>query len=129
MVWTVFRVAVGRLRHNRVELLLTFVVPIAFFSIFALIFGKGLGNSSTPKIKAVAVDAVGSPQSQLAIERIKKISGLRLMESNTRKRPLDEKTAKDLVRRGMVTIAVVVRQEGNSLSADLLSDSSDQVAG
>lgn len=129
MVWTVFRVAWGRLLHNRVELLLTFIVPIAFFSIFAVIFGKGLGGSRVPKIKAIAVDAAGSPQSRQAIERIKQLDGLRLMDTSERRKPLDEAKARDLVRRGMVTIAVVVKQDGDQLSAELLSDASDQVAG
>lgn len=129
MVWTVFRVGLGRLLHNRVELMLTFVVPIAFFSIFALIFGRGLGGSSTPKIKAVAIDSVGTPQSRLVIERIRKIEGLRIMEAGKNQKPVDETRARDLVRRGMVTIAVVLRENGSGLSADLFSDASDQVAG
>lgn len=129
MIWTVFRVGLGRLLHNRVELLLTFVVPIAFFSIFAVIFGKGLGGSNTPKIKAVAVDAVGSPQSRLVMERIRKIEGLRIMEAGKNQKPINEERARDLVRRGMVTIAVVLRDDDPGLSADLLSDASDQVAG
>lgn len=128
MVLTVFRVGLGRLLHNRVELMLTFVVPIAFFSIFALIFGRGLGGSSTPKIKAVAIDSVGTPQSRLVIERIRKIEGLRIMEAGKNQKPVDEVRAKDLVRRGMVTIAVVLREDESGLSADLLSDASDQVA-
>ena len=58
MIWTVIQINVRRLLHNRVELLLTFVVPIVFFSIFALIFGGGIGSGTTPKIKVVAVDEV-----------------------------------------------------------------------
>lgn len=128
MVWTVFRIGLRRLLHNRIELLLTFVVPIAFFSIFAVIFGKGMGGSQTPKIKAIVVDSVGSVQSRLAIERIKEIDSLRMYQTEANKSPIDEARARDLVRRGMVTIAVVVRGDGPDLSADLLSDSSDQVA-
>ena len=37
MILTVIQISFRRLLHNRVELLLTFVVQIAFFSFFALI--------------------------------------------------------------------------------------------
>ena len=68
MIWTILSINVRRLLHNRVELLLTFVVPIAFFSIFALIFGRGTG--ATPKIKVVAVDKQGSWIEHGALQRL-----------------------------------------------------------
>lgn len=44
MIGTVLRVAILRLWNTKQELLLIFVVPILFFSIFALIFSKGVGH-------------------------------------------------------------------------------------
>lgn len=149
MIWTVFRVSLSRLLHNRVELLLAFVVPIAFFSIFALIFGKGMGSTQTPKIKAVVIDLVQTAESQQAVERIRDISCLRMLDEQYKARPLSEHQATDLVRRGLVTLAIVVHQRevdqrevdqpvmpagavsyamSSGLSAELLSDASDQVA-
>ncbi len=143
MIWTVFRVSLSRLLHNRVELLLAFVVPIAFFSIFAMIFGKGMGSTQTPKIKAVVIDSVQTAESQQAVERIREIPCLRMLDEHDKTRPINEQQATDLVRRGMVTLAIVVHQrvvapvlpagaEARSmpgvLTAELLSDASDQVA-
>ena len=79
MIWTVMRINALRLLHNRVELLLTFVVPIAFFSIFAVIFGGGMGSGSTPKVKVVAVDEVNSVSSQAVIDSLHQSAGLRFM--------------------------------------------------
>ncbi len=55
MITTVFHIALLRLWNNKQELLLTLVVPILFFSIFALIFGRGVG-SDTAAIKVAIVD-------------------------------------------------------------------------
>ena len=44
MIWTVMQINARRLLHNRVELLLTFVVPIAFFSIFAVDLWRWFGQ-------------------------------------------------------------------------------------
>ncbi|WP_404306461.1 ABC transporter permease [Neorhodopirellula lusitana] len=63
MIWQVIEIHLRRLRHNRIEWLLTFVVPIAFFTIFALIFTRGVG--STPRVKIVLVNESIAPN-QLA---------------------------------------------------------------
>ncbi|XZE51364.1 ABC transporter permease [Planctomycetaceae bacterium SH139] len=140
MVWTIFRVALTRLLHNRVELLLTFIVPIAFFSIFAVIFGRGLGGSNTPKIKTVIVDTVSSQQSEFAVDKLQQLDSLRVFQPTKSDAPLTVAQAENLVRRGMVTIAVVLEPAtaGDALSsannalptlrASLLLDTSDQVA-
>ncbi|KAA1262396.1 ABC-2 family transporter protein [Rubripirellula obstinata] len=138
MTWTVLQVQFQRLMHNRVELLLTFVVPIAFFSIFALIFGGGIGSGTTPRIKVVAVDLVGSDASTQVMTGLRKSAGLRFVrdredEKAEQSKPLDPESAQQLVRKGIATMAIVLKTESDatsetSLHADLLSDSSDQVA-
>lgn len=128
MIWTVLQIHARRLLHNRIELLLTFVVPIAFFSVFALIFGKGIGGGSTPKVKVVLADEVQSELSETVAETLRKNSGLRFMESESES-DLTREQASEIVRSGRATIGIVVRQgEDQSISADLLADSSDQVA-
>jgi ABC-2 type transport system permease protein len=137
MIATVLMVSLRRLLHNRVELLLTFLVPIAFFSIFAIIFGGGVGTSSTPKIKVVAVDQVGSPQSKAMLDALHEIAGLRFVDTSTPSastteasppQTISESKAKELVKRGTASMAIVLRKQDNAISADLLSDTSDQVA-
>ncbi|TVP95138.1 MAG: ABC transporter permease [Planctomycetaceae bacterium] len=187
MVVTVMTVCLRRLAHNRVELVLAFVVPIAFFSIFAVIFGSGVGTGLTPNIKVVGVDTVGDEQSRQILRVLRETPGLSFVDtaesddqtepekgstprqkgSTPRPTPAPDETEKDLravevqsastsgnalteqgdsrkadkqagtsrrqamelVRRGTATLAIVLRrQDDGMLMADLLSDSSDQVA-
>ncbi len=45
MIFTVFKISLWRLWNNKQELVLALVVPVMFFSIFALIFSRGVGVS------------------------------------------------------------------------------------
>ena len=49
---TLLRIAWINLRRDRVAQALTFILPIVFFSIFAMVFGQQ-GNASTARIKIV----------------------------------------------------------------------------
>ncbi|MEM9645144.1 MAG: ABC transporter permease [Planctomycetota bacterium] len=124
MISTVITIAYQRLIHNKVELAMTFVVPIAFFSIFALIFGGGMGT--TPRVKTVVVDQVGDEASRRVVESISELAGLRMMRGSGASVTRSE--AESMVREGSVTIAIVIRNERGRLAADLLADTSDQVA-
>jgi len=139
MIWTVLMVCVRRLLHNRIELLLAFVVPIAFFSIFALIFGGGVGAGSTPNIKVVAVDTVRNDQSRAAIATLHDTAGLHFVRGERSESPdqdvgrteevLTQRQATAMVRRGNAAMAIVIRKaDKGGIRAELLSDSSDQVA-
>jgi ABC-2 type transport system permease protein len=139
MVWKVIEIHLRRLRHNRIEWLLTFVVPIAFFSIFALIFSRGVGG--TPRVKvalirdvSAAVEAdsgftsLASLQCDEVILTLRESEGLRLVQDSDENPALDRAAGEDLVRRGSATIAIVLSEDGEELSAELLNDASDQVA-
>ena len=123
MIATVLMVSLRRLLHNRVELILTFVVPVAFFSIFAIIFGGATGVGTTPKFKVVAVDHVDSPQSRAIISSLHATAGLCFVDDG-----LSETQATEMVRRGTAAMAILLRSEKGEIAADLLSDASDQVA-
>lgn len=130
MIWTIIQISLRRLLHNRIELLLTFVVPIAFFSVFALIFGKGIGSGTTPKVKVVIVDEVGTPDSVAITESLRNSAGLRFMDEGEVGETLTIDDASDMVRRGSVTIGIVLEPTADNLiQSKILSDASDQVAG
>lgn len=130
MTWTVIQTSLRRLKHNRVELLLTFVVPIAFFSVFALIFGKGMGNGATPRVKVVIVDEAHTSDSEAIAQRLRSNAGLRLMSEPQRARTANRQSASAAVRRGTATIGIVISAgKSGELAAELLADASDQVAG
>jgi ABC-2 type transport system permease protein len=127
MILTVMQISCRRLLHNRVELLLTFIVPIAFFSIFAVIFGGGLGRGTTPKIKVVTVDEVDSVVSRLIMSALKEQESLRFVREEESSQ-LSRSEAQELVRNGTATMAIVLCKEADQLAAQLLADASDQVA-
>ncbi|MCZ7652191.1 MAG: hypothetical protein M5U13_13910 [Thermoanaerobaculia bacterium] len=59
MIGTVVRSAWIALRRDRAAVALSFVVPIVFFSIFALMFGGGQ-KSGVPRVDLIVVDEDGS---------------------------------------------------------------------
>jgi ABC-2 type transport system permease protein len=128
MIWTLMRINALRLLHNRVELLLTFVVPIAFFSIFAVIFGGGLGSGATPKIKVVAVDEVNSATSRAVIDSLHQSAGLRFMPGQSDP-GITREQAEQMVRSGSITMAIVLTNGDGQLRTELFADASNQVAG
>lgn len=70
MTVTVFWISVRRLLNNPQELILVLVVPILFFSIFALIFSRGVGNNQSPLSIAI-VDQDQSPLSQRIVRLVR----------------------------------------------------------
>jgi len=62
MIWAIVRNGFRALRRDRGAMILSFILPIAFFSIFGAIFG-GMSNSGTPRIRALLVDEDRSPAS------------------------------------------------------------------
>lgn len=145
MIWTVVLTSWRRLKNNRSELLLTFVVPIIFFSIFAVIFGaRGGSGSGTPKIKVAIADTSELAVARRATELLREQQSLRLSDRRT-SRPffrqgssaddqattVDLETAEDLVRRGIVSAAIIFEPSldaGGVPSIRVLTDSYDQVA-
>ncbi|MGI9441336.1 MAG: ABC transporter permease [Rubripirellula sp.] len=127
MILTVLQISCRRLLHNRVELLLTFLVPIAFFSIFAIIFGGGLGRGTTPRIKVVAVDEIQSVVSSQVMAALAEQESLRFVRESGAG-GLKREEAMELVRSGSATMAIILREDREQLAAELMADASDQVA-
>jgi len=81
MIWTVCQISILRLWNNKQELALAFVLPILFFSIFALVFSRGVGQSVS-QVRVAFVDDDRSPESLAVIRdacshsEIKQITGV-----------------------------------------------------
>lgn len=143
MIATVLRISWLRLWHNRGELLLTFVVPLLFFSIFAWIFGSR-GDGGTPRIKIAIADPVADRASEAITAALVENPSLRLMGSRRKIIAAasdesaqtievdylpDAAAAEEWVRRGLVTAAVVFKPTDTQLPrAEVWADSYDQVA-
>ncbi|HUP80153.1 MAG TPA: ABC transporter permease [Pirellula sp.] len=141
MIWTIIQTSWRRLRNNRSELFLTFIVPMVFFSIFALIFGSRDASSSTPKIKVAISNEWPSELSNRTITLLQEQKSLRIAEGSSKSNgqtidsiSVNRMSAEDLVRRGMVSAAVVFTKPNpnatidGSAEVEILTDSFDQVA-
>jgi len=146
MIRTIIQISLLRLWHNKAELVLTFLVPILFFSIFAWIFGSR-GSGATPQLKIVVCDEVESDVSKAAIAILEKTQSLRfhlpppIRPSDSKTNKIDRLAAEALVRRGIVTAAIVfaapTQSDAKSIlpsieceaKIDIMVDSFDQVAG
>lgn len=143
MILAVAKNRLMNLRRDRAAFVLAFVLPVAFFSIFAAIFA-GSGRSATRKVAVIAVDEDGSAGSRRFVEGLKAEAGL-----SVGLKPGDEKdaagplytaaAAEAAVRKGEVPVALIIPKGfgANPIafgpSADrpqlsILADSSDPVA-
>ena len=136
---TLLRVAWTNLSRDRVAQALTFLLPIIFFSIFAMVFGRQ-GDVQTARIRVAIADEDHSELSSRMIAALGAEKGLRVRTSAEEgKGPaLDRAAAERLVRNGDVPVAVVIPKGlgaavtqsgfGASPAIMLLADPSDPVA-
>jgi len=142
MILAVARTHLARLKRDRAGFTLAFVVPIAFFSVFALIFGNP--RSGTRRVPLIVVDEDGSEISGRFLAALGREAGLKTLADRAapdgvRRLPYDRKAAETAVREGEASVALVVPQGfgenpisfGPAASGSrllLLADSSDRVA-
>jgi len=141
MILSIVRTGFLNLRRDRGALMLSFVVPIAFFSIFAGIFGSR-GGGLNP-VSVAVVDEDRSEVSQRLVKALEDESGLRAAAAPEAAKgaapvPYDSRSAEAAVHAGDVSVAVVIPKGfGNSPTGfsgpggarlRLLTDSSDPVA-
>src|ERR1700685_3606307 len=66
MICTIVRNGFLALRRDRGALILAFVLPIAFFTIFGIVFG-GMRTTGTPRVSLLVVDEDRSPVSERVV--------------------------------------------------------------
>ena len=98
MIAAVARTAATALRRDRAALALSFLLPIAFFTIFALVFG---GRRETPRVRVAVADADHSRASE-ALLRALGAQGLELQPRPT------AAAAEAAVKAGDTPVALVV---------------------
>ena len=142
MIWSVVRTHFARLKRDRAAFVLSFVVPVVFFSVFAVIFGGT--RSATRRIPLIAVDEDGSENSRRFLEALKAEKGLSVLfaakpEKGAAAVAYDRKGAEQAIRSGEAPLALIVPKGfGQSPIAFgpvtgrpklvLLADSSDPIA-
>lgn len=140
MIATIFRIGLLRLWNNPLEVVLMFGVPIVFFSIFALIFSRGIGSGKSAPIDVVFVDQDLSETTSRLIRRLDEAAGIKTSNRTSSWEgeqvvPLSEDKATEAIRAGDATLAVVFRadfgqqiEDGEAPVVELLADTSDQIA-
>jgi ABC-2 type transport system permease protein len=142
LIVPIIRTAVVSLRRDRAALALSFVLPIAFFSIFAVIFGGQ--RNTVPKITVVVVDEDQSSASRKLLKGLECEGSLvvRTRPASTKgvQRPeYTAATAEAAVKAGDVPVALIVprgfgenpisfRGDQDRPTIQLLNDNSDVVA-
>jgi ABC-2 type transport system permease protein len=136
MIATLLRIFWLHLRRDRVVWLLTFIVPVVFFSIFAIIF-SGQSRSSTPTVHVAVVDEDNSDFSRKlasVMESEKSLEATTRLENGAL---FTRAGAESLVRDGRVSAAIVLPKglgqsfpgfSGKGPTVEILADTSDPVA-
>jgi len=142
MIFPIIRTALVSLRRDRAALALSFILPISFFSIFAVIFGGQ--RDATPKIHVILVDEDQSAASQQLVHALERESSLVIMprpasKDKTAAPDYTAATAEAAVKAGDAPVALIVpkgfgqnpisfgpAQTGSGIQ--LLNDSSDIIA-
>jgi len=143
LILPIVRTGLIALRRDRGALALSFILPIAFFSIFAVIFGGR--HDSTPKVKVIVVDEDHSTASQRLIRGLEREGSLAVKKKPAAKEGVEQAdytatTAEAAVKDGTAPVALIIpRGFGenpisfgasgeNRPTIQLLKDSSDMVA-
>jgi ABC-2 type transport system permease protein len=141
LIFAIVRTAIAALRRDRPSLALSFLLPIAFFSIFAAVFGGQ--HSSTPKVKLIVVDDDQSTASRQLVQALKRETSLVVStQSESKDKPAQTytaATAEAAVKAGDFPVALIIphgfgehpvsfgpAQSGSQIQ--LLNDSSDMIA-
>jgi len=145
MIGTLLRIYFTNLRRDRVVQAMTFFLPIAFFSIFAAVFGRQ-GRDTTSPVRVAVVDEDQTDGSRRLVRALQREGGLRVVLNarpsgsapGTPAVTLDRARARALVQNGDVPVAVVLpkgfsESVGNFDSASgepvqLLADTGDPIA-
>jgi ABC-2 type transport system permease protein len=143
LIFAIARTALAALRRDRASLALSFVLPVAFFTIFAMIFGSQ--HDTVPRIKVIVVDEDKSTASRDLVQGLGREGSLVMTTrpaSKSKGAELPEytaATAEAAVKAGDVSVALVIPEgwgknpvsfgaEESGPAIQLLNDASDMIA-
>ena len=147
MIYTIVRNGFRSLRRDRGALVLSFILPVAFFTIFGFVFG-GMRSTGTPRVSVLVVDEDHSPVSERLIRGLQHESSL-LVSTHPEAKPEAGKgqpvppdytaaTAETAVKQGVAPVALIIPNgfganpitfgpATNRKAFTLLHDSSDPI--
>ena len=144
MIPLLTRVSWTNLSRDRAAQVMVFVLPVAFFSIFAVIFGGRSGSTGTGRLPVIVVDESATAKSRALVQALEADSGLRVVTTsparageNAPSATLTRASAEDMVKRGDLSVALILPKGieeslgsfgGHGVKALILDDPSDPVA-
>ena len=137
MTWTIFRLGWLHLRRDRVALLLTFALPIVFFSIFAAVFGD-LDTRHLETLEADLVLEDPGPEGESFAELLEREPALSLHRPTSRSGADARQATADRIRRQEVDVGIVVPAgfaarmadpESEAQPIQILTDSANPLVG
>ncbi|MGO8932579.1 MAG: ABC transporter permease [Terracidiphilus sp.] len=143
MIWNVAKTALIALKRDRGAMVLSFVLPLAFFSIFAVIFGGQ--HDTTPHVTLIVVDQDKSEGSENLIRALEQDGSLWVHRSpvNQKGAPTGPEytaaTAEAAVKAGDAPVALIIPAgfgqhpiafgpDAGGSTLELLNDQSDTIA-
>ena len=111
MISTIVKINFLNLRRDKAAFALTFILPIVFFSIFAMIFGRMDRDARDDKIKIAVVDLDQTDKTRSFIAAMQKEEPLELTAAS------DPTAARNDVHNGKFAAAVVVLEGAALYSA------------
>ncbi len=144
MILTLLKIYWTNLSRDRVAQAMTFLLPIIFFSIFAMVFG-GRSGDVTPQIRLVVADEDHSRTSREFVAKLRQETSLKVQTAavpegaakGTPEVPINAARAESMVRGGDVSVAIVLpagfdtslaRFDGKGEAVKILADKSDPIA-
>jgi ABC-2 type transport system permease protein len=133
MIAVIVRTGFRALRRDRGAFLLSFILPIALFSIFAVVMG-GMGSGGTARVSVLVVDEDGTAVSARLVRGLRREPSLAVSAS-----PYTAATAEAAVKQGVAPAALIIPkgfganpiafgQGTDRQPIRILHDSSDPVA-
>ena len=143
MIFNVARTALIALKRDRGAMVLSFVLPLAFFSIFAVIFGGQ--HDSTPRVTLIVVDQDKSEASESLVRALEQDGSLWVHRSPVTNKGVRSgpdytaATAEAAVKAGDAPVALIIPQgfgqhpiafgpDSGGSTLELLNDQSDAIA-
>lgn len=139
MIGTMLRMSMISLRRDYVVLGLTFALPIAFFSIFALIFGGAGGRNQTPAVAVAIADEDQSEASRRLVASLQSDASLKVqtLADAKAKTPMTRAVASAAVHSGRLSVAIIIPKRfgesfpdfsGTGPEIEVLVDRADPIA-
>jgi ABC-2 type transport system permease protein len=144
-MFAILQTAFASLRRDKAALALAFILPIGFFSIFAVIFGSM--HDTVPRVRVIIVDQDKSEASKSLVNALLHEDSLRVSThpDATKAQPnppdYDAQSAEASVKAGNVSVALIIppgwganpvafgqNQDQSTPKIQLLNDSSDAIA-